>query len=367
MFDLIFDGVSAWNSMGLFIMAAVFILIGGGISVYELMWLFSGKRVKGRIKEVRAVGKAGKGSETYYAVYEYQLPNGELREKVSSWGSGALGKNIPGREVRVLISPRYPNKMKKPHIAVLIFGFIFLLPGLFIMRQAVQTFEFNYMMVVLPLMFFAFIGFKIYLVVSKISEDDWREGMAAFRDARKEGFSVKSSGGGDSKNARVLSSDEIRERMKAHRKNYVVGGYICLLLAVGCAGGAYYLGGNMVGKLRVGIPAQGEVVGFESKYSSTSDGSGYTYYSIVEFTDGGGNLVKFQDGIGSSHRMHKRGDEVNVLYMPDDSGDAMIDRGIWNWAVSGGLALAAFLLMLAGMDNMKVARLYNGRQFKNRM
>ncbi len=545
MFDFVFDAFTAWNSIGLFIMAFVFILIGGGLTAYELVWLISGKRIQGRIKELRVVGKednqdelseqpkeskakedeaslieglkkepvsggvsllfvllfmsipiifTGFGvytgykyvhltqngeyaqakvvrnessrdsnggtsykavlsfrdyngvmhevrdglsygsspsyevgtsigvyydankpktfviddfwhnmalslgfmlvfplfylilrvasffqnkqksssqqnksgakksftNETYYAVYEYKMPNGDRREQVSDLGSSQMGKNIPGRRVSVLISPRNPEKMKRPHFALLFFGLVFLAPGLFILNQAIQTVEFSYMMIVLPLALFAFIGVKISMFIARIPKKEWNEGIAAFKEAKKDGFRVSSSGGGSSKNARVLSMADVRERMRAMVKNYSIGGYICLLLALGLAGGAYYLGADMVGKIRSGMPAQGEVVDFESRYSSSSEGSGYTYYSVVEFTDGAGRLVKFRDRVGSSHRLNKRGDVVDVLYALNNPVDAMIDRGIWNWAMSAGLALAALLLMFAAMDNFRTARLYGG-------
>lgn len=545
MFDFVFDVFVAWNSIGLFIMAFVLILIGGGLTAYELVWLIRGKRIQGRIKEVRVVGKKdnederaeqpkeseakedeasltkdlkkkpvfGGGSflfvllfmsipiiftgfgvytgykyvyltqngeyaqakvvrnessrdseggisykavlsfrdyngvmhevrdglsygsspsfsvgttlgvyydankpktfviddfwhnmalsfgfmlvfpllylilrvasffqnkqkassqqsksgakksftnETYYTVYEYKMPNGERREQVSDLGSSQMGKNIPGRRVSVLISPHNPEKMKRPHFALLFFGLVFLVPGLFILNQAIQTVEFNYMMIVLPFALFAFIVVKIGMFIARIPKKEWNEGMSAFKEAKKEGFSVRSSGGGSSENARVLSMSDMRERMRAMIKNYTIGGYVCLLIALGLAGGSYYLGADMVDKLRSGVPTQGEVVDFESRYSRSSEGSGYTYYSVVEFTDDAGRLVRFRDRVGSSHRMNKRGDVVDVLYAPNNPVDAMIDRGIWNWVISGGLALGAFLLLFAAMDNFKTARLYGG-------
>lgn len=322
------------------------------------------KRQSGTYQKGNKKGAAKYANETYYAVYEYQLPNGERTEHVSDWGSNMLGKNIPGRQVNVLVSAHNPEKMKKPSMAAMIFGFIFFLPGVFIGVQAVKTFEFNVMTVLLPFAILGFFAFKISRFISKIPKKEFKEGMKALRE---DGFSVTMSSGRKADNARALSTSEIRERMKAVTTNYVVGGYVCFLIAIGLAGGSYYTGNDLVGKLAVGVPAQGEVVDFESRYSSSSEGSGYTYYSVVRFVDENGRSIKFRDKVGSSHRMHKRGEQVDVLYDPQDSSDAMIDRGIWNWLISGGLALGAFLLMLAGIDNMRTARLYGGRGIASRV
>ncbi len=341
-----------WHNMALaLIMMCVFPFFLGFLMFVSKMQ----KRQRGEYTKGEKRGAAKYAGETYHTVYEYQLPNGERTEYVSGWSSNMIGKNVPGREVAVFVSARNPEKMKKPSIAAMIFGLIFLLPGLFVGTQAVQTFEFNVFTVLVPIAVIGFIVFKISRFIAKIPKQELKRGMDEFR---KKGFSVSSSSAGE--NARALTTSEVRARMKAYVKNYKFGAYACFLIAAALAGGAYYTGNDMVEKLAVGVPARGEVVDFESRYSSTSDGSGYTYYSVVKYRDASGRVVKFQDQVGSSHRMHKRGDEVDVLYNPDDSSDAMIDRGIWNWLVSGGLALVAFLMSLAGLDNMRTVRLYGG-------
>lgn len=294
--------------------------------------------------------------EIYYSVYEYQLPNGERHEHVSNMGSSLIGKNIPGRAVTVFVSARNAEKVKKPSYVLVVFGIIFLLPGLFVLHQAIETLEFNSMMFILPAAIIGYIAFKISKVISKIPRGVLREG---FQDFRKNGVQVTSSSG-KAENAVALTSSELRQRMRGLVKNYIIGGYLCLAIALGLAVGAYYLGENMAEKIAIGVSARGEVVGFESRYSSSSEGSGYTYYSVVEFIDKNGRMVKFEDRVGSSHRMHKRGDLVDILYDPENPIDAIIDRGIWNWGVSGGMAIAALLFMLLGLDNMRTARLYRG-------
>lgn len=100
-----------------------------------------------------------------------------------------------------------------------------------------------------------------------------------------------------------------------------------------------------------GIKAEGKVTGFESKDSDDS----IVYHAIVEFTDQSGNSVKFQDSVGSSHPSFKRGDAVSVLYLPETPSAAMVDRGIFNWVLSGGLILGAALFLWGALASLRLA------------
>lgn len=347
-----------WHNMAMAtIMVCVFPVFFGFLIFASKMQ----KNPKGGSSKKKRKGAAKYAGETYYTVYEYKMPNGERTEFVSGSGANMLGKNIPGRQIMAFISAANPQKMKKPSIGIMIFGFVFLLPGLFIGVQAVKTFEFNIFTVLIPLAIIAYIGFKISRFISRIPKDELKEGLSEMRNAGLSGIKVSSSNAG--KNAEALTSAELRERMKAYVKTYKVGAYACFVIALLSVGCAYYAGMDMVDKLANGVSARGEVIGFESRYSSSSSSSsssGYTYYSVVQYRDSNGNTIKFEDGVGSSHKMHKRGEGVDVLYNPEDPYDAMIDRGIWNWLISGGLALLGFLMALAGLDNMRTVGLYGG-------
>lgn len=300
--------------------------------------------------------------EVYYPVYEYRLPNGETAEYTGTMGSNMIGMNLPGRRVNMLLSSK--GKLKKPSIVGYVIGVIFLCPGLLILSQALETFEFTYMTVLLPVAIIGYIIYKISRLISRIPKKDWDEGMAQLRS---EGVTITATTNTHRGKGRALDTNEVRTRIKAFRKNYVVGGYVCFVVFLGLAAGSYYMGIDMADKIRTGVQATGEVVDFRSRYSSSSEGSGYTYYSIVKFKDDAGRFIKFEDSVGSSHRMHKRGDVVDVLYHPDAPEDAIIDRGIFNWFFSGALGLGAFLLLYIALYNMRVARLYGRSSFADRV
>ena len=69
---------------------------------------------------------------------------------------------------------------------------------------------------------------------------------------------------------------------------------------------------------------------------------------MVSFKDDSGKAVKFEDNVGSSHPLKKRGDIVDVLYNPARPKDAMIDRGIFNSLPALGLMGLGFLFFVNG-------------------
>ena len=91
------------------------------------------------------------------------------------------------------------------------------------------------------------------------------------------------------------------------------------------------------------------------------------YYAIVGFIDGNGRSVEFEDSVGASSPMYKRGDAVGVIYYPDEPKDAIIDRGIFNWSLSGGLAVGAFLTLLMAFHNFRVSRRFGRSKHPDRV
>ncbi len=297
--------------------------------------------------------------EVYYAVFEYQAPNGNRMEKVSESGSNSLLGKMPGRRVTVMTFPDSPEKIRRPFALLFVFGFIFLVPGVLIMHTALTTFEFNIVTLLIVLGGLGFIAFKVWSFFRQIPSEDLKNGWAEFKE---KGVSVKASTG-SGKGGRLLEPEEVAVRAKYYAKHSMIAGYVMLVIALGLAGGSYYAGLDMVDMTQNGISATGEVVDMRSRYS---DGS-YTYSAVVEFRDRDGNKSRFTDSVGSSHPSFKRGDEVEVLYMRDNPDDAIIDRGIFNWGLSGGLAIGVLLLLWGAFRSLALARRYGGSRYRSRM
>jgi hypothetical protein len=72
----------------------------------------------------------------------------------------------------------------------------------------------------------------------------------------------------------------------------------------------------------------------------------------VRFETAAGHGVTFRDAIGSSHPIDKRGEIVRVIYDPADLDRAIIDRGIWNWAIPGGCGSFGGLILVASLRGL---------------
>ncbi len=368
MFDVVIDVLFAWQQIGLLLMGFIFMAVGGGIVFYEIYCRKTSIRVKGRISAVRMI--KGKGSvsegkkkkknfagEMYHPVFEYKMPNGELVETIGSMASSGLLGKLPGKIVTLMISPNDNKIVRRPSVFLPIFGLIFFLPGIFIMNIALTSFDINYVSILMFFGLLGFIAYKIRKAILKIPDADRKKIWEKIKDRDFSDVKVTTPKKKEEKKGRILERHEIIERVKLHIKHARIAAYGMFVIAPCLAGGAYYTGSDMLERVSTGVQVVGEVVDIKSRYSSNSDGgSSYTYYSVVKFADLNGNSVRFEDSVGSSSPMHRRGDEVEVLYIPQDPEDAIIDRGIFNWGLSGGLAFGALLLGWGAMYNLRASR-----------
>lgn len=332
-----------WHNMAI---AVAFFAFGiGFVGIIFLALYFNTKTPKpsagGKFK------KQNFANEYYYPVFEYMAQDGTRKEYNASMGSNMLLGNLPGREVSLLVIPgegNHSDKVRRKGVLGLVFGLVFFAPGVLIGNIAVTSFEFNPVMFLMVLGIIGLIAFKLLSVAPKIKKayHESKE-MGAFK---KENFKFRVTS--RSKNeGRLLEKSEIDARLPGARTQVRIGGYFSLIIALGLFIGAYYAAQDMSGKLENGVRTEGEVVRIESRYDSSSEGSGYTYYAVVEFKGERGRRIEFRDSVGSSHPIHKRGDAVDVIYNPDKPSDAIIDRGWMNWLLSGGLALGGLVLLWA--------------------
>ena len=341
----------------------IFSAFGSVFLALIIFGMIGGKNKKSSRSRKKHVHSQGQGSEFYYSVFEYQAPNGDRMEQMSKMGSTGLLNRIPGTEVDLMVLPEKPQKVRRKSVFLLVFGLVFFLPGMFVMYIAVTTFEANYMVFVMVLAGIGFIGFKILNFMKDIPLEELKEGLASIKSSKME---ITESGG--PKNTHQLTTAEIQERMKSQVKTLRIGAWITVLIAVGLIVGGYYAQEDMRERIEMGVNAQGEVVDMRQKRSSSSDGgTSYTYHAIVHFTDLSGRSVRFEDSMGSSHPMMKVGDAVKVLYVPDNPRDAIIDRGIFNWGLSGGLFAFAILLLWIALHNFRISRKYGGQRYMDRI
>jgi hypothetical protein len=121
-----------------------------------------------------------------------------------------------------------------------------------------------------------------------------------------------------------------------------------VLVGLFLLGLGYYIGKDHLHLIRDGARAPGMIVGYEQKYFPGSNGrssSGFNaYMPIVKFHLGEQD-VEFKDWMGTSNAV--KNISVTVLYDPEKSNLAMIDRPVWNWIPwAPTLGVGLFLLFV---------------------
>ncbi|MGH1404559.1 MAG: DUF3592 domain-containing protein [Alphaproteobacteria bacterium] len=362
---MIFGAVSAWHQLGLFIMGIAFMGVGGGILGWELYWRIMSYKINGIITGINVNHKQSDSAkknytgEMYHSVLSFTLPNGQKREQVSPSASGFLMGRLPGKKVKLMVFPSAPEKTRRPSLILLLFGSAFFLPGVYVMSEAIRMFEFNMSMVLVVGAVFGYIAYKCYPVLSKVyagfkqmSPEEWEDGL---EELKEQGIRVRSSSSAPVESSVPLSKAEIMARLRVRYKRAPIFIAVFGLIAVGLLGGSYYAGISMWDRLQNGKESIGEVVRIRSEYNNSSEGSSYTYYSVIQFIETDRN-IEFEDNVGASHALHDVGEKVSVLYYPYDPDDAIIDRGVFNWGLSGGLLLGALLFLWAAMFHIRAMR-----------
>jgi hypothetical protein len=329
-FDTLFDFIQAWDMIGLLIMGAVFIAVGGGFIGYEIYWRVKSIRVDSTIVAIKESGKY------YYSIFKYQTPDGQKFEQISSMGSNTILNRLPGKTLSLMIIPGNAEKVRRPTFIWLFFGFIFFLPGLYIMNLAIQKFELNYMVILFIFAALLFGGERLYKFYKKITRTEFDRALL------KEAWQgIKSGDLPQSKRSkikgRILEKQEIIDKALQHLNQYKITVAFLLLVSIGFAIGSYYLANDMIDLTTKGISTNGKIVNIISRDSS--DNSGYTYYAEASFKDVNGKTIRFTDSMGASTPLFERGDEIDILYQVENPNDAIIDRGIFNWGFSVGMMI----------------------------
>jgi hypothetical protein len=121
-----------------------------------------------------------------------------------------------------------------------------------------------------------------------------------------------------------------------------------LLLAAG-----YFMGKHQLALILWGTRTSGVIVAYKQKdvrVWQTEELANTSYMPVVEYR-AGGNLVRFEDWLGS-RLPGVANTNVVVLYDAAHPSGAMIDRPVWNWLPWAPVSLVGTLLFLAGAKNL---------------
>ncbi len=332
MFDLLFSGIQAYNQIGFFMGALICLGIGGLILGYSLYWRVHAVPATGTI-----IGVIGKDN-MYTPVYRYTLPNGETHEAKSDMSSGWIKGKDTGRVVPLLVSAHNPTEARtRNNYSLELISLVFIAPGLWLGHTALTAFPVTWMTWVMAgamLLYLAERAHGIFIPKGeRLSIAEWRRQHNLDGSASIDLKTVKPI-------EQLLSAPGAKPSWVMNRKwAPLVGVFALVLAAIGV-----FQGYKMSRLEASGLRAQGAVVSLREEES----GDDWSYYPIVRYQTDKNLSVEFKDSIGSNPPSYRTGDKVSVLYLADEPQRAVIDRGIWNWAIPGLLLLGgAFVAWLA--------------------
>ncbi len=332
MFDLFFDGVFAFHSLMMFLGAFICIGLGLLLSGDFLRWRLRAKRVRGKV--VTFQERAGAKRNFYYPVAEYHNDKGQLKTIISGVGSSNLDENQIGKKVSILYFPHKPDdaRILGAGWPIFIVGLMLLGGGGLFLYHAARLFEFNWMMLVVAMGGSIVLWRKFEKIKKPLGEFG---NLKAFKEKKLSQFRHKNKQSGKN-----LTRQEVRNIQNNIEAEQAKWSWLVLIIGLGLLGGGYYVGKSVFILETIGQTAAGQVTGLKAN----SDSDGTTYAPIIRFQTNQGNDITFTSNYSSNPPSYKSGDDVQILYDPDNpSGNVMIDAGWMNWLIPVILSLCGLL------------------------
>lgn len=330
-FDILSHLTGAFTQTGYIIGGTICLLLGGVILADWLRWKVKADEVEATITGLRQRGII------YYPVYRYML-DGVEQEATSNSGSSSTRGQETGKQVMIQVMRHDPGRAQ-PARAIIwpLVGLLLAAPGLWLVYTAFTAFEVNGFtwatLAVLAIMSFNRFRRSIIPKNQRLSVEEWRMQRRSEIDLLP-----------------VQTAEDLRQSPSAqaeqarYAKQAKITAPLMLLLGAAAIGGALYLGSGTLDMMGA-EKAQGEVI----QLASNGEGN---YQAVVKFTADGRDIT-FRDSIASHPPLYDEGEKVDVLYKKDNAeGSAVIDRGILNWLLPGGLGIIGLLLLLGGLKQM---------------
>ena len=328
MFNVLVSGIQAYNQVAMFIGAVFCLGIGG---------LLLGTSLYSRVHAIRAPGTiigVLKEGAANYPVYRYQLQDGQFHEAKSDTGSSSLRGMETGRVVQLLVSAHQPNEAcEAGNYLIDIIGIAFVVPGAWLGYTAVTAYPITPMTWVMAIAFLVYAGERLRSVIvpkgPRVSIDEW-----------KRLHNMGGAGAIDLSKVKPMESFAAQATPGQKFQNSKAAGPILAFFAVVLVAAGAYQSVRLFRFETSGLRANGEVVRLVQESSSGSNG-GYVYYPVVRFRTAENATIEFRDDVGSNPPTRRPGERTEVLYLPANPGQAMIDRGIFNVLLPGLLFAGA--------------------------
>jgi hypothetical protein len=328
--------MAAWNQVIGLLVGGLFATLGLLLVGNRLYWRLCGTRVRGVI-----VGVRQDDVRYYHEVYRYSLPDGSTHEATGDIGTRANESMRTGREVPLLVFRRHPDAATPVHHYVMdVLGVVFALVGSLIVRFALRTW---------PVTASTWLSLGLLVLFATIQ---------LYRRLHPQGGAhppVPPLSGSRSRDWQTSSVRPVEELLDpnelAAQRAQLQRSTRYLRPALPLVGLALIaLGVNLSAKLwnlqTHGVSADGHVVSLQR----SSSGRSSSYYPVVDCVVLGGETIRFRDHIGSNPALYRPGDLVRVRYLASSpTSSAIIDRGVWNWLLPGGVALFGIGLIAAAV------------------
>lgn len=315
MFSLLISGMQAYNQVGLFFGACIFLAIGGLLAGSSFYWRVHSLRALGTIIGVIPNGK------TYAPVYRYTLADGQTHVAKANIASNLVHGMTTGRKVALLISPHNPSDARQANDWTgEIIGLVFLAPGVWLGWTALTAYPITPMTWLMAAGFALYLGERALRVLRRngphVSIAEW---IAMIRQGDATDIDMSDVRPIESLVPQEVLKSSWRAKLRAHRKFAWVP---ALLVAV------FLYAGLTQGEYALQLEVQGiRVPGVVAEYDETNNANGHwAYYAQVHFRIPGAT-IQFRDSVGGNPPPLRLGEAVTVLYLPGAPWTAIVDRG----------------------------------------
>jgi hypothetical protein len=317
----------------------IFALVGGVMLWDYITVVTSYEILSAKVIGFRTRYKRSKNSTTlmYYPVIKY-IAYGNSREFQSKSGASWPMYDI-GEAVEVYYSKKYDdNRLKSVTPAIM--GVVFLVIGLVICYLFWANFQMSFFSLVTAVGLSGAIAWFFGSMMRKKGIQSVPDLTQKVRDIRKNARHKSESDGN-----LITSQLELEEKERTGNKNAQFVGPLFAFIGLVTIGISIYVGMNRWDFLGRAEPVDGKVV----DYRSSTDDDGTTYYPIVEFSlPTQPQSITFQHDVGSSHRSYSLGTVVPVLFDPNNTANAIIDEGLWNWFATIMISFVGLLFFWIG-------------------
>lgn len=323
------------------LLALLFIVTGGAVLADCLYWRLRARRVSGTV-----IGVQRSQGDSFRAVYQYTDVFGQTVQARSNIASPRLGDKETGATLRLMALPDRPDRVREANAYFIdIVGAVFFAAGVFQLYSLPRSWGAARILGIM-----AALAVTAGVVVGhararRSSSDGVEAGLLSSRASaaavpptqRAEEIDVE-------RPADSLTVGAAPQRRSSAWKSFLSALFM-IALGVGMGTAGLSEGMATLRLEREGLSASGTVVGWKEE----GFGRGVSHYAVVRFNTASGTAIQFEDSRTRPRDEYRVGQTVPVLYLANSPEIAIVDNGIWNWALPLVFVGVGALLVVGGV------------------